>query len=419
MTMWLYRLILALALPAICFRFLWREGAAALRERLGGGDGREGVAETIWLHAASNGELTAARALIGALHAARPRARILITVNSLSARALGRGWGLARTEIRLAPLDTPPVLRRFLAREAPAALIVIEGELWPERFAAMAAAGRPVLLVSARLSARSLARWRRLPGLARRVAAAITWAAPQEPDSAARLAALGIAPARIGPVCNLKLAHAPAVDEATLARLAPRFPREETLLAASTHEGEERAVLHAFAAARAARPDLRLILAPRHPRRRREIAGAVAAAGFAVRLRSQGALPEAGAPTLIADTLGEMGLWYRLAGLTFVGGSWAARGGHTPVEPALAGSVVLHGPDVANFAPLYAALDAAGGAREVADAEALAEAIQGLDAEARARMRAAAEAVLARERAAGADLAPVLAALDRAIGRGS
>ena len=414
--MWLYRLILALALPAICLRLWRREGATALGERLGGGPATAGRGEAIWLHAASNGELTAARALIEALLAAHPDRHLVITVNSLSARALGQGWALPRTEMRLAPLDFRPALRRFLARTAPCALITIEGEIWPERFTAMAARGRPVLLVSARLSARSLARWRWRPGLARRVADAIRWAAPQEGDSAARLAALGLSPERIGPACNLKLTHAPAVDTAELARLVPLFPREETILAASTHEGEDEAVLRAFAAARTTRPALRLIIAPRHPRRREAIAGAVAAAGFAVRLRSTGALPDTDAPVLIADTLGEMGLWYRLAGLTFVGGSWAPRGGHTPVEPALAGSVVLHGPGVANFAPLYAALDAAGGARAVGDAGALAQAVTSLDESARERMRAAARAVLKRERARRADLGPVLAQLARALG---
>ena len=412
--MWLYRLIFMLALPAICLRLWAREGRAALAERLGGG-AAPAPGPALWLHAASNGELASARPLIEALLADRPDARLVITVNTLTARQMGRSWALARTDIRLAPVDARPVLRRFLARHAPASLISVEAELWPERFAAMEARGAPVLLVSARLSGRALARWCRLPGLARRLIGAIVWAAPQERASARRLAALGLPEARIGPVCNLKLAAtaAPAPDGDEMARLAPHLPRDTTILAVSTHEGEERAVLSAFGAARAARPGLKLILAPRHPRRRRDIARAVAAAGVAVRLRSAGDLPDADAPVLIADTMGETALWYRLASVAFVGGSLTGQGGHTPVEPALAGCAILHGPEVANFADLYAALDAAGGAREVADACALGRAFAGIDAAQAAAMAARARRSVDAARAEAGETAPILAALAR------
>ena len=125
--------------------------------------------------------------------------------------------------------------------------------------------------------------------------------------------------------------------------------RASTVLAASTHEGEDEAIVQGFAAARATRPDLRLILAPRHPRRGPRIAALLERAGLAHATRSAGEVPGPDSAVYLADTMGEMALWYRLAGITFVGGSLVDAGGHTPFEPAGAGSAILHGPHVGNF----------------------------------------------------------------------
>ena len=141
------------------------------------------------------------------------------------------------------------------------------------------------------------------------------------------------------------------------------FPREATLLAASTHEGEEEVLLKAFASCLAAHPDARLIIAPRNMNRRDEVAALIAASGLDFTRRSLGEEP--GAPVYLADTLGEMALWYGLAGITFVGGSLVDHGGHTPFEPAAACSAILHGPFTRNFDSAYRALDEAEGARLV------------------------------------------------------
>jgi 3-deoxy-D-manno-octulosonic-acid transferase len=147
------------------------------------------------------------------------------------------------------------------------------------------------------------------------------------------------------------------------------------VVCASTHPGEEELVLAAAQAARARYPKLLTVVVPRHPRRGPEIAALAATAGIRAELRSEGALPEPGTEVYVADTIGELGLFYRLASLVFVGGSLVPRGGQNPIEPAKLGAAILHGPHVHNFADVYAAIDRAGGARPVADGEALTHAV--------------------------------------------
>lgn len=365
----LYRLLLSLALPVLLVRLLWRvlrgaEPAETLAERLGGG--APSAPGALWLHAASNGELASARPLITALLAARPDLRLLITTNTVTARALAQGWADPRIAVRAAPLDARWALTRFLARHRPAALIVVENELWPNRLILAAARGLPVFVVGARISTRSAARWRRT-GLGPRLLAAVTALSAQDSASEAAFLNLGLRPDALLPGLNLKTAvEAPAPD----CRLG--WLRDATLLAASTHEGEEEIVLDAFAQARAQRPDLRLILAPRHPRRAPEIAALIAARGLAHVSRSSGA-PSV-VEVLLADTMGEMANWYAAAGLCFIGGTLVEKGGHTPWEPAAYGCALAHGPSTANHAEAFAALDAARAAWRVADSESLATA---------------------------------------------
>lgn len=373
-----YRLVLLTLLAPLLAGLLLqrllrgRETLADLKERLGGGPAAE-PGRTLWLHAASVGEAVAARRLAEALLARDPGLRLVMTANSVTGRTRVSSWNNPRIVARLAPVDTRWATARFLARWQPVALVTIENELWPNRMATMRARGRPVLVAGARLSERSARLWRRFPRLAREVLGLIDHLAPQDAGSAERLAALGLASARIGPVLDLKALVRPDPPSAE-ALAAFALDRDQIVLAASTHPGEEETILAAFADALARRPDLRLILAPRHPERGEEVAKLIAAAGFDFRRRSAGEMPGS-APVYLADTLGEMSLWYALAGVTFVAGSFTDRGGHTPYEPVAAGSAVLHGPDVANHAPAYAALDAEGGAVMVTDRAELAAAI--------------------------------------------
>ncbi|KAB2882289.1 MAG: 3-deoxy-D-manno-octulosonic acid transferase, partial [Albidovulum sp.] len=273
----------------------------------------------------------------------------------------------------------------------------------------------PISVINARISERSFRGYRRLPRALRWLLPAAAAICAQDEASATRLAELGVPADRLRMTGNLKFDNIPTRVAGMREKLGIATD-EWVLVGASTHEGEEAVVLAAFHMARAARPDLRLILAPRHPRRRAEVEAAIRAAGLAFATRSAGAEPDPALPVYLADTLGEMDRWYAGAGMTFVGGSLVDRGGHTPFEPAAHGSAILTGPHVANAVPAYAALLAAGGAVEVTDAASLAEAILRLAGpQAQARQAEAATRALAPF-TAGPAIAAFLVALSRETG---
>jgi 3-deoxy-D-manno-octulosonic-acid transferase len=378
-----YRLILTLIAPVLLAGLMLRvlRGRESLRDfgqRLGfdhanraGGEG-----PVIWLHGASVGELTSARPLLEALLARAPGLHVLVTANTVTGRDTVRGWGNARLTARLAPLDLRACTGAVLSRWRPAALVVIESELWPNRFAMAHARDLPVALVAARMSARAAARWAGLGPVWRAMAGCISLVSAQEAASEDRLRALGLPGNVFAPRAGLKAAAATAAPDAqALATLTPVFARQTTVLAASTHEGEEEIVLAAFARARADRPELRLILAPRHPQRGATVAALIAEAGLGFARRSAGEAPDPALPVYLADTLGEMPLWYALSGICFVGGSLVDKGGHTPFEPAEAGCAILHGPYLSNFTEPYAMLEAVSGTLSVTDADSLAAAM--------------------------------------------
>jgi 3-deoxy-D-manno-octulosonic-acid transferase len=389
----LYRLILTLALPVLLAATAWRRlrgrgVAQEAEERLGLIPAQPG--RPLWLHGASNGEITSARWLIEELLAHDPDRPLLITCNNPSARAMVQGWALPRTTALLAPWDTPGCLRRFLARAKPRALVTIENELWPERISRTAAAGLPVIALGARLSARSARSWARFaPGLLRHMLTRLSWVSAQDESSARRLIDAGLPPDRLGPRVVLKsrltAAAPPPAPFATP-------PRARCLLAASTHEGEDAVILDGFARSRD-RFDL-LILAPRHPQRGAMIAGLAAARGLDTLRRSEGHEPGPDTAVYVADTLGEMPLWYGLCGAAFIGGSLVEKGGHTPFEPIAQDCALLHGPSTYNFTEVFAALDAAGAALPVTDARSFAAALAGLSPEEQARMAATAHRAL-------------------------
>lgn len=393
----LYRLLMALALPVMLLATLagrWPKGA--WRERLA----LTPVAQAEWwVHGASLGELASARAVIAALAKTGP---VHVTTNTATGRALVAGWGIDSTHVSLAPFDAGGAPRRFLAQLCPRALIVVENEFWPARIAAAKALHVPVIYVGARLSHRSAARWHLVGGLMRRMLRTVTYLSAQDAVSEARLLALGLPPAVLGPCLNLKagITQANVTPNPSLGGLS----RARTLLAASTHPGEEALVLTAFIASRA-RFD-HLILAPRHATRGDEVARLIAGHGLPYTRRSAGALPDPACPVFLADTTGEMERWYPAAGATVIGGSFADHGGHTPFEPAAYGSALLHGPSVHNFAEVFAKLDTAG-ACIATDGHNLAAALQTLTPERQSALAAKATGLLK----AGADITSLIAAI--------
>lgn len=368
--MLLYRLLVSIFALVVLVRAAVSGDWAALRARLGG-TAPDRAQPHLWVHAASNGELASARPAIDALLAARPDRGLLITCNTPTAVALAQSWELPQVRACLAPLDLAWAVRRVLRRWQVTGLIVMEAEIWPHR---VLLCPGPVVLLGARMTERTERGWARFPGLAQRLLQQMALIAPQDQASADRLRALGAPPDRLTAPANLKtLASASRVDLSQ----SPGFDRTNTWLAASTHAGEEELVAKAHHMARQTWPELRLILAPRHPIRATEIVQTLKTQGLTVAQRSLGQTPGP-QDVYLADTMGEMDLWYAQTGLVFVGGSLVDKGGHTPFEPARFGCALIHGPHVTNFQPPYDDLAKAQAACKVQSASDLAQALLGL-----------------------------------------
>lgn len=398
----LYRALAHVLLPAALVRAAWRARALGddlhrLPERLGGG--APTAAGALWIHAVSVGEVNAAAPLVEALRTRGAGPLLVTTVTPTGAQRAAALFGPS-VEHRYLPYDVPFAVRRFLARCRPRAGIVLETELWPELYAACTRYDVPLALVNARLSARSAARYRRLGGLVRETLAHLRIIAAQSEADAARLRALGAPATRVRVTGSLKFDQsAPYAGAAQALRAA--CEGRPTWLAASTHEGEETALLAVHARVRRTRPDALLMLAPRHPQRFDAVARECARAGFPPARRSIGAGPD-GAAVYLVDTLGELAGLCGAADAVFVGGSWVRAGGHNLIEPAAAGVPCLFGPHVYNFAQVRDWVLEAGAGLELADEAALAAALEALwdDPARAARMGAAGRALVATHRGA-------------------
>ena len=322
----------------------------------------------VWVHGASVGEMLAVVPLID-----RIRARdfaVLVTSGTVTSAALA-GQRLPDGAMhQFVPVDVPSFAARFLDYWRPALALFVESDLWPNLIFSCSERKIPMILVNGRISERSFRRWRLIPGASTSLLSRFDLCLAQSDDNAQRLARLG-AP-RVSSTGNLKLdVPAPPVDIATLHRFNALIGLREVVAAASTHPGEETAVIAAHRRLRAKHPHLLTVIAPRHPERGPSIADIAKVAGLAVAMRSRGELPKRDVEVYIADTLGELGLIYRVAPIVFMGGSLARHGGQNPIEPIRLGAAVLHGPHIWNFAELYRALDEAHGAAPVADEDAL------------------------------------------------
>ncbi len=409
----LYRLFMALLLPVMIGHTLWqrlrgRLPEGALWAHLGLG-GARGEGPLLWLHGASNGELTSARWVLARLLVDRPDLHVVVTCNSASGRAMVLAWAMPRVQVALAPFDARGCVQRFLAAWRPDCLVTLESELWPQRIEQMAAHG-PVILLGARLSEGSARNWARFaPHLIRRVLGQLRAVSAQDAGSEARLLALGVRPAQLLPRLMLKSRVERPLPMA--APFAAPCPRARILLAASTHEGEDHLVLTAFARARAAGRFDFLIIAPRHPKRAAAIAALAQAQGLPLAIRSLGEVPGPDTAVYLADTLGEMPMWYEMAGTTFIGASLVDLGGHTPFEPAMMGSALLHGPSVANFTEAFALLRAHDAAIALQSGADLTQVLLDLTPAEITRLGAAAQALLTPQE----DEAQILAALHGAL----
>jgi 3-deoxy-D-manno-octulosonic-acid transferase len=367
-----------------------------IEDRLGERYGRPGAARPNgplwWFHAASVGETNAILPLLHALKQTRPQLNFLLTTVTVTSAGIAQQRLPAGSVHQFSPLDSPEYVRRFLDAWTPDAALFTESEIWPNLILEIDRRSMPLILVNARMSERSFSRWKRLTGISRPLFSRFALILAQTKRLARRLERLG-APQVIF-TGNIKFdAPPPPVDKAELARFRAAVGKRPVFLAASTHPGEEELVVKAHVAAKMKFPALVTIIAPRHPERGKAIEDLAAAMGLQTARRSVGGEIDGRTNVYVVDTVGELGTFYSLAPVAFIGGSLVEHGGQNPVEAVKLGAAVLTGPHCFNFTDAYKTLEQCGGRRVVHTWEDLARAITELygDAALAAAMRERAE----------------------------
>lgn len=378
----LYR-FLCWALTPLIHRYLQRrigrgkEEESRLGERLGAASLPRPAGPLAWIHAASVGESLSVLPLIERLRQERPALSILMTSGTVTSARLMAERLPEGVKHQYVPVDLPQAVRRFFDHWRPDVVFFVESEFWPNLLLGCRHRGIPLVLLNGRMSADSYRSWRRVKPLIRYVLSSFRLSLTQSPEDGDRFAALG-APG-VASVGNLKQAAFPLpVKEAVLEDHRKLLDGRPRWLAASTHPGEEALAAEVHNRLAAAHPGLITLIVPRHPERGPEIAAALAESGESTALRSAGETISAATSLYIADTLGELGLWYRLSELVFMGGSLAGKGGQNPLEPARLDCAILHGPDMSNFSRISAELTAAGGCLAVESHQHLAETLDRL-----------------------------------------
>ncbi len=341
-----------------------KEHGARLDERRGETAVPRPGGALVWIHGASVGELLAIVPLTERIRA--KDFNVLVTSGTVTSAKVAEERLPPGVIHQFLPLDVPRFVNRFFGHWRPDLAVMVEADLWPNLIIASATRGIPLIMINGRVSERSFKRWRLLPGSIAALLRSFDLCLAQSANDAARYRDLG-AP-RVVTTGNLKLdVPEPPADPDKLKALKEAIGARTVVAAASTHAGEETLLIDAHRRLRGTFPGLLTVIAPRHPDRGPGIRDIASAANLTVRLRSRGELPGADTDIYIADTMGELGLLYRLAPIVFVGGSLVGHGGQNPIEPAKLGAAILHGPNVWNFAEIYSALDAVHGAEQVTD----------------------------------------------------
>jgi 3-deoxy-D-manno-octulosonic-acid transferase len=393
----LYTLLLHLAMPYAVARLWWRGRREPgyrrhIGERFGRYAGARDSRPLLWLHAVSVGEVRGAAPLVRALRSAYPQHAVLLTCTTAAGRETAQQLLGEAVRIAYFPYDLPWVVARFLDHFRPQMALVMETEVWPNVLAACRARGVPAVLANARLSEKSARGYRRLGALARSAFACFRAICAQDSESAKRLRALGADNVTI--TGNLKFDAEPEGAKLAEGRaLKASLGGRRVLLLASTRDGEEKLLLDALGMSGTLPADTLLVLVPRHPQRFDEVAALVAARGLALARRSRGEAPTPGTALYLGDTMGEMALYYALADVAVIGGSFAPLGAQNLIEACAVGVPVVIGPSSFNFPEVTRLACAAGAALQVRDAADAARAAAGLLADA-ARRAAMGEAGL-------------------------
>lgn len=373
----LYSAALYLLCPLIWKR-VWREQVPShpRRERLGLIPPRSAHQRTLWLHAASVGEVLAARPLIEALRARYPGHALTVTTMTATGAERVEALYPGAVNHHFVPLDFPGAARRFVARLSPELAIFFETELWPNLLAACQQQGVPTAVVNGRLSANAMRSYRRVGALMADALSKVDWLAAKSAEDAERFRQLGMPDERITVVGSLKFDIRVDTElEAAGKRLRALLGRRPVWIAASTHPGEDAQVLTAHARVRKHCPEALLLLVPRHPQRFDEVAALCQRRGEQLARRSRGEAVQATTTVYLGDTMGELMSLYAAADVAFVGGSLVPIGGHNLLEPAVLGVPIITGPELANFTDIAAVLRDARALVDVADATALGEAL--------------------------------------------
>jgi 3-deoxy-D-manno-octulosonic-acid transferase len=404
---------LGLAVYRTASRFSRPIAEIALRRRLRDGkedplriDERRGVpgrrrpdGSIVWIHGASVGESLSVLPLVHRLKSLQPDVKFLVTTGTITSAKLMAERLPEGAFHQYIPLDHPDFVASFLDHWRPQAALFVESEFWPNLILAARERVEFMALINGRVSPKSFEEWSRKPHTIHYVLSAFDLILAQDTQNAERLKSLsGRDVLSFG---NLKNAAPPLPAGAdVLEKLRKEINGRPVWLAASTHPGEEEAVFSAHRTLKLSFPSLLTILAPRHPERGRAVRELGGSFDLKINLRSAGEPVEHDTDVYLADTLGELGLFYRLSDISFVGGSLTPKGGHNPLEPARLGGAILHGPYTFNFVETYSDMRAPGGAALVRNDRELATAIRRLLSDEKTRLAMSGAAQRAAEASA-------------------
>jgi 3-deoxy-D-manno-octulosonic-acid transferase len=409
----------------------YKKYVGSLRERLGylpisfNVDGEE----SLWIHAVSVGEALTARALAADLKARYPRLRLFLSTTTIAGQQVARRSLQHVDAVFYFPFDWAFIVRRTLSLVKPRVFIMMETEIWPNLLRACRRRGVRTVVINGRISSRSYPRYRLIRPFFRRVLADVDRFCMQSEESARRLIDLGADPSRVSVTGSLKFDSlelpTPASHGKPRERVLRFFrisPHRTVIVAGSTFRGEEAAVLRAFARVKSTMPGALAVLAPRQPERFGEVERLARDAGFVTARRSE--LPidaEPRADVVVLDSIGELAQLYQLATAVFVGGSLVDQGGHNILEPAIFGKPVVFGPNMQNFKEIADTFLANDAAVQVQTDRELEEALLLLvtDPVRRARLGAAARALVEANRGAKDKTLAVIADLEPPVGSGA
>jgi len=338
-----------------------KEDPARFLERMGQASRERPDAPLVWFHAASVGEAMSILSLMARILASRKDIAILVTTGTVtSARLLEKRLPPGVIH-QFMPMDCEPWVRRFLTHWHPDLALWTESELWPVMLAGVKARNIPAVLLNGRMSEKSARRWARFPKTSRELLSVFRFCLAQTEGDGKRLSAIGAPEVKVSG--NLKYAADPLPAQPSMVRdMKAAIGARPCWMYASSHPGEEEIAGRVHKAVAEKLPDLLTIIAPRHARRGGEIADMMRAGGLPVSLRSAGQPVAPETAVYVADTMGEMGLFFRVAPVIVMGGSFVPHGGHNPIEPAQLGSAILYGPHMFNFNAVCADLEKEGAA---------------------------------------------------------